>query len=361
MNITINNGKLNMTDATKEELKALAEFMFADIPYNTVSETENVVVEVEPEVEPEVIEVETRNDDTKETITMSQICKKYGRTRATMEWHVKHGMKPIEGIQPKTWYVDDVEEYLSKHLDTQRDTTVKTDKKVEPIEHKGKLIVGFRRLSELTGKGETTLKWHIAHGMPYIDSEPMTFDYDECIKYLNEHTRETTNETKIDNSELDRYAGQKLYTIGEIASMNKTSHQLLRNRVKIHNIPYKKENNVSYFLLEDWNKEFSVHPLPVHKAKEITPFSLWRTEQVSKCKLNGRNANAVLSLAYARMTKVYGINWEQVRKDYFYDKNKTPNSTMQLAYYLQYEQEHKDNEHYEYLLENIIDELLKTK
>ena len=159
-------------------------------------------------------------------------------------------------------------------------------------------------------------------------------------------------------------------TIPEIARRLGRCHQTIEYRIKKYNIqPLRvSESGWKYYDFEVIKANFEDNPINSSKSKgakasvvarkSSTPFAQWSTEQRTKCKTKGKDVGKTFSEVFRVMSKDYGIVWDQVKKDFFATNKRSANSTVELCYFLQYEQEHNADEHYENLFENQLDKLL---
>lgn len=123
-----------------------------------------------------------------------------------------------------------------------------------------------------------------------------------------------------------------------------------------------------YIKVSDAEKYFAEHPFQntagIKRSKKVvTPsdFAIWQREIFDKMKKNGLEYNKTSTKIFTTMRNVYGIVWEQVKKDFFEEKRYVPKSTIELCYYLQYVQKHGENEHYENIFENELDKIIEER
>ena len=83
-------------------------------------------------------------------------------------------------------------------------------------------------------------------------------------------------------------------------------------------------------------------------------FTKWKKNITTICRESGINEGKLLSLAYKRMTKNYGIVWEQLAKEFYQANDRKPVSTLELAYALE-----QSKSVYKNLLESNIDAVVK--
>ena len=83
-------------------------------------------------------------------------------------------------------------------------------------------------------------------------------------------------------------------------------------------------------------------------------FAKWKKNITTICRESGINEGKLLSLAYKRMTKNYGIVWEQLAKEFYQANDRKPVSTLELAYALE-----QSKPVYKNLLESNIDAVVK--
>lgn len=301
MELIINaNGTVTITNATKMELVKFAEFVNGSpIPYNTVTETRDIVVEVDT---PTVVET------TEEVI----------------------------------------------------------ENNVEATERR---MVKAQEIANVIGRSLSTTKFHLQNGG--FDSENGLYDLDACLAYITpklnqklsnvmKSVHENSKKAKIEKVNTDEYN----ITIPQLVKKYNSYHQLFELRTEKNHIPFVKKGNTRYFREADWEKEFEVHPVQSkmsHKRnttlKIVSNYDMWRKEQSAKVRMSGKDIGKTFSSVYRELTKVYGISWDQVAKDYKYAKGHSHRATIELVYFLQYEQEHEKNEHYEHLFENELDKI----
>ena len=126
----------------------------------------------------------------------------------------------------------------------------------------------------------------------------------------------------------------------------------------------------------DAEKYFAEHPLQNSGRKKGTTtknknksakikvgFVKWKEEQYELIKSSGTHLsiNQMCSKIFAKMRNIYGIVWEQSKRDFYKEKGRLPMSTMELCYYVQYEQKHNETEHYEHLFENELDTIISEE
>ena len=83
-------------------------------------------------------------------------------------------------------------------------------------------------------------------------------------------------------------------------------------------------------------------------------YTKWKRKISMICRESGMNEGKLLSLAYKRMTKNYGIVWEQIAKDFYRANERKAVSTLELAYSLE-----QSGSVYKNLLEANIDAVIK--
>lgn len=92
------------------------------------------------------------------------------------------------------------------------------------------------------------------------------------------------------------------------------------------------------------------------KKKDEGDFTTWQRKMFSIIDGKGMDRGKACSRVFSQMTKVYGIVWDQVKKEYFRDYGHKCPSTMQACYYLQT----RDSEGcYEHLFDNLLLDLEK--
>ena len=176
----------------------------------------------------------------------------------------------------------------------------------------------------------------------------------------NEKTK--TKDTTVKEIETE----DKYLTVPEIAKIFGVCHQAIDWHIKKTNgLPcIRKENRTRLIKLSDAEKYFANHPFQKGGRKvKLThsSYSIWQKEIFAKMKKHGLEYNKTSSLIFTKMRNVYGIVWEQIKKDYFEHYGKSAASTMQMCYFVEYVQEHKPNEHYENLFENELDAIIERK
>ena len=126
----------------------------------------------------------------------------------------------------------------------------------------------------------------------------------------------------------------------------------------------KKSDAFEYFEKHPFQSTSGKKRKKTTKRKPVTVkvgFAKWRDEQLKKIESVGLEKNLTCHKIFNHLWQVYGIVWEQSKADFYHVKGRLPSSTMELCYFVQYEQEHKENEHYENLFENRLDEIIKSE
>lgn len=158
-----------------------------------------------------------------------------------------------------------------------------------------------------------------------------------------------------------RIAG-KYITIQEAAKKYNTSHQLIRYYVKKKGIDNFKQNGnvrISEPEIDKYMaKSMTGKPVKSRKAKEPTDFVIWKKQMFELIDAKHLDHGAVCANIFKHLTKVYGIVWEQEKKNFYRDNGYFANSTLRLCYYMQYEEKHGEFEHYERLFENRLKDML---
>lgn len=80
----------------------------------------------------------------------------------------------------------------------------------------------------------------------------------------------------------------------------------------------------------------------------------WAASERNRCREAGLEPGKAFSTVYRRMTKDYGVVFEQLRKDYIHATGHRPESTYEMVYWL----EHTDK-NYERLFEGILTNVIK--
>ena len=152
-------------------------------------------------------------------------------------------------------------------------------------------------------------------------------------------------------------------TLPEIAKRLGIRHQTIDYRIKKYGIKPISSSKEGWrlYAFDDIKANFESDPINSSKRKQPhikTPFAQWSTEQRTKVKAKGKDVGKTFSEVFRVMSKDYGVVWDQVKKDFFATNQRSANSTIELCYFLQYEQKHSESEHYENLFENQLDKLL---
>lgn len=134
-----------------------------------------------------------------------------------------------------------------------------------------------------------------------------------------------------------------------LANKYNITGQAIRNYVK-KGMPHKMVDN-SYQYNEEESSAWIDNYISTHESKTRgkkytsantkkqiktgTEYAEWKSALIKTCRDMGKDEGKMLSLTFKRMTKVYGIVWDQVKKDYKAINGYYPRSTTQMAYWLE--------------------------
>lgn len=98
-------------------------------------------------------------------------------------------------------------------------------------------------------------------------------------------------------------------------------------------------------------------------ADEEEKYQAWVKIQFAKIAKAGLQKGKTLSHIYRQMTNIYGINWQQLYKQFYNHYGVRSGSTLRAVYFLQTHmaQGEYGNEHYENLFETLLDDYLNIK
>ena len=160
-----------------------------------------------------------------------------------------------------------------------------------------------------------------------------------------------------------------------LAKKYNLTEQAIRNYARLKGMPYKKDKNGYVFNEAEasaWIDEYmskhkcanrgtkygarkkSVKTTPVFTKGDISDYTKWRRNISAICKASGMDEGKLLSNTYKYMTKVYGIVWTQLNKDFYQMYHRKPVSTLEVAYALE-----QNNKVYAKLLESCLDTVIK--
>lgn len=297
MEITIKNGNISVGSASKAELKELFNFLYGGEEKATeVSNNDNSVDEEKKETPKLAENKDGRKDDTvvkDGLVPLTQAAEMLHENRKTLTYHLQNGLFG-EKIDGH-WYVN-VDEARGK-LAKMRSENINPG--LEAI-HKKKITtvpegyVTRTELSKISGLSPSTLQWHEKKGLPcYVVNGRTLFLPDECIKYLKNHTHPT------EPKHIDK----------------------------------------------------------LNKNKPKTSFALWQKDMFGIMDRRGFDKGKACSLIYNKFKRIYGVNLDEVKRDYYKEKEERCPSTMQSVFYWQYEKKHEDGSRYENLFENLLNDL----
>ncbi len=104
------------------------------------------------------------------------------------------------------------------------------------------------------------------------------------------------------------------------------------------------------------------HPFIINNERidALNNYENWSKELRHKASKAGVDFGKACSECFKNLNRIYGINVEIAKRSYYKDKGIYPSSSLRTMFYVQYEQPHKESEHYENLFENEMDKYIET-
>lgn len=128
----------------------------------------------------------------------------------------------------------------------------------------------------------------------------------------------------------------------------------------LNDIAYKYD--ISYNTLYTWKRRYLGYKSKKGKKlnADISDYDNWRKDIYDYIESNKGDIKQTFFKAYGELTKVYGLNFEQLGKDFKNKYNRKAMSTIELIYFWQYEYEHGEDERWDKLFENLVmDNMIK--
>ena len=128
----------------------------------------------------------------------------------------------------------------------------------------------------------------------------------------------------------------------------------------LNDIAYKYD--ISYNTLYTWKRRYLGYKSKRGKklSADISDYDNWRKDIYEYIESNKGDIKQTFFKVYRELTKVYGLNFEQLGKDFKNKYNRKAMSTIELIYFWQYEYEHGEDERWDKLFENLVmDNMIK--
>ena len=159
---------------------------------------------------------------------------------------------------------------------------------------------------------------------------------------------------------------KKTVSTGYLAKKYNVTPQCIRTYAKA-GMPFKKDGNVlaydeveacvwidNYMATHVSKNRGSKYSKTKSEIKKESDYTKWRKNISEICRNSGFDEGKLLSLAYKRMTRIYGVVWEQLYKEFYQTHGRKPVSTLEVAYSLE-----KGNSVYTNMLEGNLDAVIK--
>lgn len=187
-------------------------------------------------------------------------------------------------------------------------------------------------------------------------------------KGTGKKTRKNSEEQKNELKVIDKntaYLGDVLYV-----SANQLSKKLCVSTTAIYY--YKKTGKVD-FIQVDKNIYFNSNDFDKLSAKiqnngkkvrmgrydkcvEKSPYAKWKFDLHALCKKSSRDEGTILSEAYKKLTNVYGVVYDQLRKDFYRVNGYSSQSTLEMVYWLE-----TNDKNYKGLLEAVVHDIVANE
>lgn len=302
MEIKFNGNTISIINATRQELSQVSQFIFGEnVPYNAFAKIEMTTPSLN-EIK-EVTEASTTlneiKDDTEENdmyVNPVELAKEMGVCPQCIDYHLKKKVNPLP-ISKKIGKVRMILRSDAEKYFAENPIDKEKNTKTTVTTDEFKDLITMGELARLTNRTPSTLQWHINKGMP-------------------------------------------------VAAKDKNGKR------------YFKLADVTKYLEEHLNEK--IHETRTSVTNNIKPFPLWQTEMFSKIDIAKLDRGKTCSDIFRKIKRVYGVDLDTEKRNFYKDKGHYPKSTLETCFYVQYEQKHKDNEHYEHLFENELDKLVNA-
>lgn len=306
MEVKINNNTITVVGATRSELIEFATFINGEpIPFNVAK--------------PETVEINIPTEVTTPS---------------------------LDGIKKAT--------EVSTELNEIKECVDENDRYVNPA-----------KLADEMGVCHQCIDYHInkkVDALPVAKREGKTRYIDRTVAkdYFAAHPI-TKEKAKISIEKPEKPNLDGLVGIGELAKQVGRTPSTLSWHIK-HGMPVAMVYEDRRYFNVNACKEYLNNHLSenIHNSRlsHISSFTEWQKLIFAKINLKNLDRGKTCSAVFRDMKKVYGIDLDSEKRNFYKDKGMFPKSTLETAYYVQYEQKHKDNEHYENLFENLLDKYL---
>lgn len=126
----------------------------------------------------------------------------------------------------------------------------------------------------------------------------------------------------------------------------------------LNDVSYKYD--IPYNTLYTWKRRYLGYKTKRKLSVDISDYDNWRKDLYNYIEANNGDIKQTFMKVYSMLTKVYGVSFDQLSKDFKYKYDRKETSTIELVYFWQYECEHGEKERWGSLFENLmVDNLVK--